>query len=138
MTRQHDVGSWMKAFAACVRERAYERGRALFADDVSSFGTVARRARGLSVLEEGQWRQVWPRTEGFDFDEASMEVIESDDGSLIAVLAAWESRGKDDDGRTFPRRGRATLLLAFRPDAPFGYEAVHSHFSFVPEASRAE
>lgn len=138
MKRDEDIRVWMDTFAACVRGRDYERGRSLFADDVSSFGTVARRAQGLRALEQGQWRQVWPATEGFDFDGDTMEVLPSDDGSLVAVLADWASRGVGEDGRRFPRRGRATLILALEPEAPLGYEAVHSHFSFLPDRGLPE
>ena len=133
MSWRDDVTTWMRAFASCVRERDFARGRELFADDVSSFGTAARRARGLAVLERDQWRRVWPETEGFEFDVDTMDVVASDDRSLVAVLAGWQSRGVAEDGTTFPRRGRATVLLARRPGAPHGYEAVHSHFSLVPD-----
>lgn len=135
MTRLEDIRAWTAAFAACVRERDFARGRSLFAVDVSSFGTVARRAQGLRALERDQWRRVWPVTEGFDFDGDTLEVLPATDGSLVVVLADWASRGVAENGETFPRRGRATLILAPRPASPLGYEAVHSHFSFLPEAS---
>src|SRR3954467_12835829 len=67
---------WLEDFAACVRAPDYDTARAMFADDVVSFGTFARMLIGLDALVDGQWKQIWGCTREFRFllDEAHIEV----------------------------------------------------------------
>jgi ketosteroid isomerase-like protein len=126
---ERDVRDWLRAFAAAVRSRDYAAGRALFAPDVRGFGSVAVLADGLEALEAEQWRRVWDATEGFDFHAGSVAIRVS--GDLALATALWSSTGIDPDRKPYPRAGRATLVLA---RGASGWRAVHSHFSFEPEA----
>ena len=76
---------------------------------------------------ENQWKQVWPSIEGFRFDTASMRATVSPDGRLAALAVTWTSTGFDRDGEPFDRPGRATLVLAREPPAP--WRGIHAHFS---------
>lgn len=120
---------WLEEFARCVRDRTYDEARPLFEDGVYSFGTVADQARGLDNLVQSQWREVWDVTEGFDFEYQAAHCWESD--GLLGVATPWSSKGVSEDGESFERHGRATLLLR-RIDGK--WKAVHSHFSMNPDA----
>lgn len=126
------VTHWLDQFAACVRNRDLEGGRELFAPDVRAFGTRAQEAHGLADLVQRQWSRVWLDTHGFRFLTETVEELASDDGSLVCVLARWDSEGWDGTGRTFARHGRCTILLRRKESSPRGYVAVHTHFSKTP------
>lgn len=119
--------TWLDEFAAAVRERDYERGRAMFAPDAVGFGTVAARAVGLATLIDTQWRHVWSATRDFAFDLDNIEHGGADPIYWAAVR--WSSIGSDADGRDVHRYGRATIVLHRRDGELL---AVHSHYSFVP------
>lgn len=48
--------TWLEEFAAAVRERDYERGRAMFAPEAVGFGTVAR---GMLLCDDRPSRGAW-------------------------------------------------------------------------------
>ncbi len=127
------VRGWLEGFAACVRGRDVECGRAMFAEDCVSFGTRGERLDGLDDLVARQWAPIWSTTEGFCFLVEGCSVASSQDGSMVAVAALWESAGIADDGARFERRGRASIILAPDPSAPHGMRAVHTHFSLRPD-----
>jgi ketosteroid isomerase-like protein len=121
--------TWLAALERCVRTIDYGAARPLFAPDVLAFGTHAAIVAGRDALEREQWRVVWPAIREFAFrlDEARCV----GDETMLGVIVPWDSLGVNADGTTFPRAGRATLLLAMR-DAR--WVAIHSHFSLVPAA----
>jgi ketosteroid isomerase-like protein len=125
------VEGWLHRFAAAVRDRDYDAARGLFDPEVVAFGTVAERLDDLDALVARQWRQVWPATCGFAFDDAGVRVASA--GALVFVAATWSSTEYDAERRAQPRRGRATLVLR-RCGAR--WLAVHSHFSLRPPAGR--
>lgn len=124
------VERWMADFAAAVRRRDFAAGRAMFFEGVTSFGTVAGRADGLDALQSRQWEQVWPFTRGFQFLDATARIDVS--GDRAWATAEWRSEGIAEDGKTFPRSGRATLILHRHGS---GWLAHHTHFSFDPAAA---
>lgn len=126
-TSPHPTISWLKDFAAAVRERDLDRGRAMFSRDAFGFGTVAERAEGLDTLVNTQWRRVWLATHGFDFDYKTIKY--GGEEPIYWVAAQWSSFGRDDAGIEVERRGRSTFALQRINDKLL---AVHSHFSFVP------
>lgn len=131
-TLSEPIETWLKTFAKAVRERDFTTGERLFDRDVVAFGTAGFRLNGLAQLVADQWKAIWPKTTGFDFDLATTHVVQ--DGTLAIVVAEWSSQGIDGEGRTFPRRGRSTLVLR---DGAEGLKAVHSHYSMAPATLRA-
>jgi ketosteroid isomerase-like protein len=117
----------METFAGCVRRREFDAALELFAPEVTSFGTVAEMTHGRDALLREQWRHVWSRTHGFDFDYARTVSIADDE--MLCVMAPWSSFGTDSEGAEFRRDGRATLLLVRDGER---WVAGHSHFSLVP------
>ncbi len=126
-TRRQATEACLQEFAKAVRDRDYAGARGMCRGDVTGFGTVSTRYEGIDQLEDGQWRPVWDRTEGFefDFDSATIWV----DETLVVATSEWSSVGIDVDGSRRPRRGRATIVLAGPDD---DLQAVHTHFSMTP------
>jgi ketosteroid isomerase-like protein len=119
--------SWLRAFAHAVRERDYATARGMCHDDVTGFGTVSTRYRGIDELLHEQWSTVWGRTEGFDFDIDAATVWA--DGELVVAISEWSSNGIEPDSSRRPRHGRATIVLSGVGDEA---RAVHTHFSMSP------
>jgi ketosteroid isomerase-like protein len=122
--------SWLNDFSKAVREQDFTAGRKLFDEDVTSFGTVCFHAGNLDELATHQWQLVWPKTADFNFNHATARAAV--DGNLATVVAEWTSTGFDGTQKSFPRRGRATIVLK---QFPHGWKAIHTHFSIGPASS---
>ncbi|HKV46178.1 MAG TPA: nuclear transport factor 2 family protein [bacterium] len=118
---------WLAALERCVRALDYEAACALFDPDVQAFGTYAAVVDGREALRREQWQHVWPTIGGFTFRLAEVRCAGSE--GLLGVIAPWDSVGRHPDGTTYPRPGRATLILA-RSEGR--WVALHSHFSLAP------
>jgi hypothetical protein len=134
---QHPPGivAWLEEFASKVRSVDYDGGRKLFSVEVFGFGTKADAYHSLDEWHFKQWRHVWPKTTGFQFNLTTLRTVLSSDGSLCCTSCEWESKGIRADGGHFPRQGRSTILLSRSPERDFGWIGVHSHFSMPPQAS---
>ena len=126
----HPTLAWMDEFAACVRDRDYERGRRMFAKDAVGFGTVAELEVGLENLMQNQWHRVWGNTRGFVYDLETAE--HGGEEPVYWCAAKWSSFGKDATGREVERKGRCTIILHRRDGKLL---AVHSHYSFTPSGA---
>lgn len=125
------LGVWLEEWAALVRARDYASARALFHPDVVGFGTYTRVVHGLDNLERHQWRSVWGTIEGFQFRIEQLECGASGDGLLAWLVAPWTSTGFYEDGATFDRPGRATVVLT-RESVNAPWHAIHTHISLAP------
>jgi ketosteroid isomerase-like protein len=124
---------WFARLSAACAAVDYEAGRAIFADDVASFGTKADIVTGLGPLQRNQWEGIWPNIA--DFRVALDSVRGGGDGGAAWGIATWTSTGFNEDGASFHRPGRATVALERRATsrAPGGeWLAVHTHFSLNP------
>ena len=126
-TRHRSVIAWLDAFAAAVRRKDIEAGRAMFAPDVLGFGSVTVRAEGIDRLIEDQWRNVWPVTRDFAFDASNLLI--GGDGRTSWIAAQWSSFGRRADGVEFRRSGRVTIVLE---EVDGTLLARHTHFSLEP------
>ena len=117
---------WLAALQRCVRAVDYEAAYPLFDPDVLGFGTYASTVAGRAALQRDQWERVWPAIREFTFRLDEVRCV--GDETLLGVIVPWNSLGVNPDGTTFPRPGRATLLLLRRER----WVAVHSHFSLTP------
>ena len=124
---QRVAHEFLEAMQACVRSVDYERARPLFAEDVVAFGTFAAVVTGRDRLKREQWHNIWPTIRDFTFVMDTLHCL--GDSNALCVVVAWDSRGRRADGSTFPRPGRATLLLEPRNGH---WVATHSHFSQAP------
>ncbi len=118
---------------ACVRAEDFVGAHELFAEDVVAFGTYAAVVTGREHLEREQWRTVWPAIRDFTFRLDELRCL--GDSRVLCVVVPWDSRGTDAAGHTFPRPGRATLLLTLRDGR---WVAVHSHFSLAPSTQTSQ
>ena len=130
------VKDWLSRFAVCVREEDYASAYPFWHDGIVIFGTYRELVRSRQAWTDTQWDNVWPRTEGFAFDLAQTLVLASGDGGMAVAIAPWMSTGFHADGTSFPRPGRATIVLAKQADGR--WVGVHSHMSLqrgVPQDS---
>lgn len=124
------IQSWLVELQECVRAGDFARARSLFDPGVVSFGTVAGVVRGLTALEEYQWRRVWPSIRDFTFDLEAL--VWGAEGDMAWAVATWTSTGFDARGQPHHRPGRATVVLCRRQGT---WRAVHTHFSLFPPAA---
>jgi len=133
-----EILDWLDRFAACVREVDYAAARPFWHPGILAFGTYQRVLQGLEDWGVRQWDNVWPRTADFAFAAGETRVLASPDGAMAVAIAPWNSTGFHKDGTTFPRPGRATIVLARNGDTWVG---VHSHMSLergVPDDSHGK
>lgn len=121
------VEAWFARLSRYCASVDYDSARAIFADDVVSFGTRAGVVSGLDRLVVEQWRGIWPNITDFRIDLAS--VHSGGAGDLAWGVAAWTSTGYDEQHCPFHRPGRATVVLERRGGT---WLCVHSHFSLSP------
>ncbi len=132
-TIKAELIAWHEQFAACVRGKDFEAARALFAPECQGFGTCVEFAADREHLLKTQWIPTWSSTHSFHFLPAPFEIILSKDGSLVCVLALWESQGVNPKGATFPRRGRCTTVLRRADANSTTWVAMHTHYSKTPD-----
>lgn len=125
------ISGWFEQWNRLIGEVDYNRARELFDTDVLGFGTHRRLLRGIDELEKEQWRSIWGRITGFTFDLGSMETGVSDDGLTGWGLSLWTSTGYHEDGSTYERPGRVTVLLS-RDESDNPWRAIHTHLSLAP------
>jgi ketosteroid isomerase-like protein len=126
-----DLRIWFTQWAEYVRARDFESARALFHPDVIGFGTHMRVVSGLDNLERDQWRSVWGTIEDFVFLTDDLHASVSGDGLQAWAVVPWSSTGFLEDGSTFDRPGRATVIFV-RDSVDDEWQAVHTHISLAP------
>lgn len=122
-----DVEQWFRTLEQCVRAIDYTRAREIFVSEVVAFGTRAEVVEGLDLLEQNQWRGVWPTIRNFHFDLDQMRWGWSGDAGW--AVAVWSSTGFHADGTPFDRPGRVTALFTWHAGRVC---ATHTHFSLSP------
>lgn len=121
------VVEWFGKLGKYCASVDYESARAIFAEDVLSFGTRADIVSGLGPLQSNQWEGIWPNIRDF---KINMETIHSGGDQQHAWgVATWTSTGFREDGSPFERPGRATVILERRENR---WLSVHTHFSLNP------
>ena len=130
-TDERSVRDGLAAWGAEVAAVDLDTAEHRFADDVVGFGTRATVARGLERLRGEQWSHVWPAISGFGFDAEGADVWLSPDRLMGVVGAEWFSEGRTPDGATFPRGGRATVVVT-RDAVDAAWRGRHTHFSLQP------
>jgi ketosteroid isomerase-like protein len=128
---ERTVREWLAGWGSEVAAVDFDTAEPRFADDVVGFGTKATVARGRTRLRAEQWSQVWPHIDGFRFDAEGGDVWISPDRLQAVIAAEWHSTGRTPDGDTFPRGGRATVVL-MRRTLDEDWLGVHTHFSLRP------
>ncbi|MBT3332858.1 MAG: SnoaL-like domain-containing protein [Rhodospirillaceae bacterium] len=131
---------WFDTWGPLVSAVDFVPARALFADNVTGFGTRMDIVTGLENLEQNQWRQVWPTIENFHFLTEDMRVGVSPDRRMAMGLCGWTSIGLHEDGSKFSRPGRATVVFA-RDTLAAPWQGIHTHISLnpgTPQVSYAE
>lgn len=121
------VAQWFARLGRYCDSVDYDSTRAIFAPDVVSFGTRADIVSGLERLQKNQWEGIWPNIQDFKID---LDSIHADGDDRVAWgVATWTSTGFHEDGTSFFRPGRATVILERRNGE---WLSVHTHFSLNP------
>ncbi len=120
------IRRWLSDWQALINRGDIAAARAMFAADVTGYGTVMEATAGIDALARDQWGRVWPRIRDFAFDPPDLLRI---GGGIAVVALRWHSQGIGEDGAAFARRGRATLVLEHGPQ---GWLCRHSHLSMTP------
>lgn len=129
--QQAEIKAWFDAWSGYVASVDYASARALFHPDVVGFGTYMDYVHGLDALEQQQWRSIWGTIAGFRFLTERLICGVSSDGLQAWGITPWTSTGFHEDGTTYERPGRATVL--FVRDAPGQtWLAIHTHISLSP------
>ena len=122
------VRAWFERLADCVRAVDYEAAYPLFADDLIAFGTFNDFVRERPDVVREQWRNVWPTIRNFRWRLDGVQAIVAGDRLSAVGLAIFDSDGFDPEGKTFDRRGRATVAFK-RQKIGDAWVAVHTHMS---------
>ena len=83
-TSDNSIAEWVAAWGAEVAAVDIRAGRRRFDDDLVAFGTHADVVVGRDAVEAGQWSQIWPAIEDFQFLLEDLRVRLSPD-ALMAV-----------------------------------------------------
>ena len=124
------VREWVAAWGREVAAVEMSIARARFEPGLIAFGTHADVVVGLDQVEADQWSQVWPNIEDFRFRVELMKVVLSPDRLAAVVAVPWDSTGFDESGVSFPRPGRATIVVR-RADGGAPWRGIHTHFSLA-------
>lgn len=124
------VRTWIEGWGAEVAAVDFAAARHRFDPAVVAFGTFADVVVGIESVEASQWTKVWPKIDGFSFMTEMMKVIFSADRMMAAVAVSWASTGFDEAGESFPRPGRATIVVR-RADRDAPWLCIHTHFSLA-------
>lgn len=129
---QHaEIKDWFDEWGSYVAAVDYDAARPLFHPEAIGFGTYMEYVRGLDQLEARQWRSIWSTTAGFQFLTERLICGVSSDGRQAWGIVPWTSTGFHEDGASFDRPGRATVLF-LREDSDEPWRAIHTHFSLSP------
>jgi ketosteroid isomerase-like protein len=121
------VSEWFARLGRYCASVDYDSTRAIFAPDVVSFGTRADIVSSLDHLQKNQWEGIWPNIQDFKIDLDSIHA--GGDDHVAWGVATWTSTGFHEDGDSFFRPGRATVILERRNGE---WLSVHTHFSLNP------
>ena len=125
------IGDWFTRWNKLVAALDFTGSRDLFHDDVVGFGTHMDVVVGLDALERMQWRSIWPTMSDFEFKVNTMQVMVSPDRLQATAVLTWMSTGYQEDGSTFPRPGRGTVVLT-RKKVSDPWLGSHTHISLNP------
>ena len=131
------VVEWVAGWGAEVAAADIRSGRRRFDDGLIAFGTHADVVAGRDAVEAGQWSQIWPAIEDFEFLLEELRVRLSADGLMAVAIVPWNSTGIDAEGNRFDRPGRSTIVLERRASGE-PWSGTHTHFSLargVPQST---
>lgn len=121
------VKTWFDTLAAHVREVDFAGARPIFAADMIAFGTFTDFMTGRDAAEQQQWRNVWQHIDNFRF-RPDVRAIVSPDRLQAVGMAIFDSTGYRQDGTSYDRPGRATVVFA-RKSVGEKWLAQHTHLS---------
>ncbi len=126
-----EIKAWFDEWGGYVAAVDFESARPLFHPEVVGFGTYMEYVRGLDALEQQQWRSIWGTIADFRFLTDRLICGVSSDGLQAWGIVPWNSTGFHEDGASYERPGRATVLF-LREATGRPWRAIHTHISLSP------
>lgn len=129
---QHaEIKAWFDEWSGYVAAVDFVSARRLFHPEVVGFGTYMEYVRGLEALEQQQWRSIWGTISDFHFATEHLICGVSSDGLQAWGITPWTSTGYHEDGTSYDRPGRATVLFV-RESIDAAWLGIHTHISLSP------
>jgi len=125
------IRRWFQHLQLCIQRVDFAGSRALFAEDLITFGTFTAFTLGRAATEQEQWRKVWGDIEHFRWQLDDLRTIISGDRLTAVGMAVFDSTGYSEDGKPFDRPGRATVVFG-RQAVDEEWVAQHTHVSLFP------
>ena len=128
---------WYLEWEKYVQNKNYSSAMELFENNVVSFGTWMDIVQGLEKLCNHQWKNVWPTITNFEFLTDTLFIQISSDSLFANTILVWNSVGYTEQGNSFERTGRATVVLK-KLNKNSNWKGIHTHFSLnrgVPQKS---
>ena len=128
---------WFELWESYVQNKDFESAKNLFHDEVVSFGTWMDVVQGLEKLCNHQWKNIWPTITNFEFLTDTLFIQISPDSLFANTILVWNSVGYSEQGKSFERTGRATVILK-KLNKNSNWKGIHTHFSLnrgVPQKS---
>ena len=125
------IRTWFETMHKHVADVNFTAATPLFHKNATAFGTYKDIINTRDDIIAQQWRSIWPTIEKFAFTLELLTMDVSPDRLLASGVVPWGSNGFHEDGTTFDRPGRATIILR-RDSVDAPWQAVHSHFSLNP------
>ena len=132
MTKPEDdvtlVRQWLQRLQLHVQSVDFVGARALFTEDMITFGSFNPFTVGREAAEAEQWRTVWGRIDHFRWRLDELRTIISGDRLTAVGMAVFDSTGYTETGTAYDRPGRATVVLG-RTAVGQEWIAQHMHVS---------
>lgn len=125
-----DIRTWFEDLAKAVNSLDFEAGQRGITDDFVSFSTFQDIVVGREEAEHKQWRNVWPKTKGFAPRYDTLRAFVSPDRLMAVGIVLWDSIGYDEEGKPYPRPGRATMSFT-REKIGDPWRANHGQMSLM-------
>ena len=119
-----------------MQEVDYIGARPIFAPDMIAFGTFTDFMTGRDVAEQQQWRNVWSHIDEFRF-RPDIRAIVSPDRLQAVGMAIFNSTGYRQDGTSYDRPGRATVVFVRDNDRRAMARTAHASVA-VPRRADAQ
>jgi ketosteroid isomerase-like protein len=122
------VRQWLQRLQLHVQSVDFVGARALFTDDMITFGSFNSFTVGREAAEAEQWRTVWGRIDHFDGGSTNCEPSSQATVSRQRPWLLFDSTGYTETGTPYERPGRATVVLG-RTAVGQEWIAQHMHVS---------
>ncbi len=125
------IEDWITHWGKLIADVDFRGVRETFAEDAIAFGSKVEMVTSREMLEQQQWRAIWPTIEDYRYDISTLHLLISQDRLMAVAAVILLSTGLHKDGSRFDRPGRVTVVLT-RAAIGSPWFATHTHVSLTP------